>query len=131
MFFLTFFRARGFAIALDLLLHRHLTPLGALAGARVGVSPLAADGQVAPVTKAAIAAEIHQSLDLRLDFAAEVTLDLAVRLDHTADGAELLLVEIVGADRLTHAGLVEDRSSGGVADAVDVRQRDDDALVSR
>merc|ERR1711974_178377 len=59
---------------------------GALARASVGVGPLTADGEVAAVTQATVAAEIHQTLHVHLDFAAQVALDGVVRVDVLTDG---------------------------------------------
>src|SRR5712691_492517 len=43
-----------------------------LAGARVGVRPLAAHRQVAPMAHAAVAADVDQPLDVHLDILAQV-----------------------------------------------------------
>ena len=51
-----------------------------LARARVGVRALPVDGAPA-VTEAAVAAEVHQALDVHLHFAAEVAFDLVVGLE--------------------------------------------------
>src|SRR5690606_2006811 len=85
----------------------------------------------ATVTETAVTPEVHQPLDLGLNFATQVALDLAIRLDDATNGRQLLFVEIIGADRLADSGLVEDRSRRRVADPVDVGQRDDDTLVAR
>src|SRR5690606_15652825 len=97
----------------SLLLHRDLTPFGALAGARVGVSPLATDGQVATMTKAAVAAKVHQTLDLGLNLAAQITFDFVVRLHDPTNRAELLVVEVIGSDRPADASLVQDLARDG------------------
>ena len=57
----------------------------ALAGARIGVRALAADRQVAAMTQAAIAAEVHQTLDVHRDFAAQIAFDDVVAVDGFAD----------------------------------------------
>src|SRR5271154_4365879 len=82
-FFFSFLRARpvpaffsaAAGAAMGLLGHFLLAGdrLGrALARARVGVGALAADRQALAVTQAAVAAEIHQTLDVHRHFAAQV-----------------------------------------------------------
>src|SRR5512134_3343762 len=56
-----------------------------LAGARVGVRPLAAHRQASPVAQAAVAAEVHEALDVHRDLAAQVAFDLVLRLEDVAD----------------------------------------------
>src|SRR6185437_16687343 len=78
-FFFSFLRARGAlpagffsSAAMGLLGHFLLAGDrlgGAFAGAGVGVGTLAADGQALAVAKAAIAAQIHQALDVHRHFA--------------------------------------------------------------
>src|ERR1700754_1969472 len=56
-----------------------------LARTRIGVGALAAHWQAAAMTQAAIAAEIHQPLDVDAGLAAEIALDDVVAVDHFAD----------------------------------------------
>src|SRR5690606_62770 len=106
-------------------------PPGALAGTGVGVRPLSAHRQPLAVTQSAIAAEVHQPLDVHRDLAAEIALDLVVAFDHLADAPHLVLGEVLGADRLVDPGLLADLSGREVADAVDVLKGDDDPLFTR
>src|SRR5215472_2702758 len=69
----------------------------ALAGARVRVRALAVDRQAAAVPQAAVAAEVHQALDVHLDLAAQVALDLVVGVEHVTDLLDLRLRELLGA----------------------------------
>src|SRR5690242_21762904 len=57
----------------------------ALARARVGVGALAAHRQAATMTQAAIAAEVHQPLDVDTGLATQIALDDVVAVDHFAD----------------------------------------------
>src|SRR5206468_5837091 len=66
-----------------------------LARARVGVRPLAADGQVPPVAEPAVAAEIDQAFDARRDVAAEVALDLVAGVDRASKTRRLLVGQVV------------------------------------
>src|SRR5437899_5234573 len=103
----------------------------ALAGARIGVRALAADGQRAAVTQAAIAAEVHEPLDVHRDFAAQVAFDLVVAVDRLADLQHFRVGELVDAAVCRDADLVDDLLGKLLADAVNVLKRDDDALVGR
>src|SRR5207237_4760078 len=71
--------------------------LGALAGAGVGVGTLATDGQSLAVAQAAIAAQIHQPLDVQAHRAPEVALDLVALLERLADAADLVFGAVFGS----------------------------------
>src|SRR5262245_48050319 len=83
------------------------------------------------MAKAAIGAKVHQPLDIHRDFAAKVTLHGVVALDQFAD------LDHLGVGKLAHPALggnldlVYDLLRVMGADAVDVLQRDDHALVGR
>ena len=57
----------------------------AFAGPGVGVGALAADRQLTPVAKPAIAAKVHQALDVDRNLAAEIALDHIVAVDRLAN----------------------------------------------
>ena len=100
-FFFSFLRARAGGLC-----HRSL-PLFRdffLAGDRfgrpfaragVGVRALAADRQALAVTQAAIAAQIHQPLDVHRHFAAQIAFDEIVAVDRFADLDDLGVGQIV------------------------------------
>src|SRR5262249_48262874 len=73
-------RRRRHRLLLD---HDALAP--ALARPGVGVGPLPADGQPAPVANASVAAHVHEPLDVHGHLAPEVALDLEVALDDVPD----------------------------------------------
>src|SRR5581483_91933 len=93
---------------LDRLLLRDRAPARALPGARVRLRPLAADRQVAPVPQAAVAADLHQPLDVHRHLLAEVALDAALLLDHPADLPHVVLGQVLDADVRADAGLPQD-----------------------
>src|SRR5690606_22113487 len=68
--------------------------LGALAGPRVGLRLLPANGKVAAVTEAAVAADLHQALDALVALTAQVTLDDDLAVDVVAERRDLLLGEV-------------------------------------
>jgi hypothetical protein len=93
------------------------------------VRALAANRQRAAVTQAAVAAEVHQTLDVHGDFAAQVAFDLIIAVDRLADGENFGVRELVDAAIERNADLGDDLGSELLADAVNVLKRNDDALV--
>src|SRR4051794_1647051 len=69
---------------LHLLLACHLHALRALPGARVRLRPLTVDREAATVTQAAVAADLHQALDVLRALATEVALDGKALIDGVA-----------------------------------------------
>src|SRR5690606_18719721 len=79
------------------LLLRNGTLARALARAGVGLGPLPAHRQAAPVPKAAIAADLHQPLDVERDLLAKIALHSADVLDDLADRPHILFGQILDA----------------------------------
>src|SRR5579872_7283183 len=104
---------------------------GALAGAGVGVGALAADGQPLAVAQTPVAGEVHQALDVDGGLAAQIPFDGVVAIDRLADLQHFLVGQLVDPARVIDADLAYDLVRLGLADAVDVLQRDHDALVGR
>src|SRR5690348_8904555 len=102
-----------------------------LARARVGVGALAAHRQAATMAQAAIAAEVHQTLDVDADLAAQVALDEIVAVDHFADLQHFLVAELADAAIQRDLHLLHDLAGVPLADAMDVLKRDQHALVGR
>src|SRR5204862_3827601 len=89
-FFFSFLRARPAPFLSAAILFGHLLLTGdrfgrALSRARVRVCPLAAHRQSSAMPKAAIAAQIHQPLDIHCDFAAQIAFDQIIAIDDLAD----------------------------------------------
>src|SRR3954463_11097089 len=91
-----------------------------LARARVGMGALTAHRQTAAMTQAAIAAEVHQTLDVDADFTAKVTLHHVVAIDHFADLQHFLVGELRDAAILRDVDLLDDLSGILLADAMNV-----------
>src|SRR6187549_25518 len=68
-----------------------------LARTRVGMGALAAHRQAAAMTQAAIAAEVHQTLDVDADLTTKIALDQIVAVDHFADLQNFLVAELADA----------------------------------
>src|SRR5688572_11189594 len=101
----------------------------ALAGPRVGVGTLAADGQALAVAEATVAGEVHQPLDVHRRLAPEVALDIVVGVDRLADVKDLLVGQVLNALFRPDSELLRDLPGLASADSVDVGERDLDALV--
>src|SRR6187200_3520276 len=69
----------------------------ALARARIGVGALAAHRQTAAMTQAAIAAEVHQPLDVDTGLTPKVAFDEIVAVDHFADLQDFLVAQLADA----------------------------------
>src|SRR3984885_9193875 len=115
---------RRFLLACDCALTR------ALAGARVGVGALAADGQVAPVAQSTIGLNVNQPLDVHRDIFAQITFDLAFVLNHLADTVYLVFAQILNFLERVHIGRLQDASRTRGTDTEYVGQRDSCLLVT-
>src|SRR5687768_5496688 len=87
--------------------------------------------KAAAMTQAAIAAEVHQTLDVDADFTAQVALDHIVAVDHFADLQHFLIAELRHALLSRNIDLLHDLGGVLLADAMDVLKRDQHALVGR
>src|SRR3546814_5666752 len=83
------------------------------------------------MTQAAIAAKVHQTLDVHRDFATQVTLDLVITVDRFADLQNLGVGQFVDPALARQANGLTDFLLLHPADAVDVGQCDLDPLVGR
>src|SRR5690348_837268 len=100
-----------------------------LARARIGVGTLAAHRQAAAMTQAAIAAEVHQPLDVDAGLAAKIALDDIVAVDHFADLQHLSVAELADATIQRDLHFLHDVPGALFADPMDVLERNEDALV--
>src|SRR5690606_34308496 len=105
--------------------------LRALAGPGVGVGALPADGQAAAVAEPLVGADLHLPLDVLVDLAAEVALDLEALLDVVPDPGDLSVGEVAHPGRLVDVRRGADLLGHGPADSVDVGEGDDEALLPR
>jgi hypothetical protein len=83
------------------------------------------------VAQTLVRADLDLAADVGGDLAAQVTLHLVVAFDVVAQGDQLVVGEVLDADRLVDLGGLEDLDRTGTADAVDVREGDHHALVAR
>jgi hypothetical protein len=73
--------------------------------------------------------DLDQALDVQADLLAEVALDLAFLLDDGTNLVELVFVQRGHLGVRVNAGLIENLQGAGLADAIDVRERDASLLV--
>ena len=83
------------------------------------------------MAQATVAGEIHQALDVHRGLAAEVTLDRHVLVDLLADLQHLGVGQVLDATLARETEFGDDPERLGAPDAVNVSQRDLDALVGR
>src|SRR5438552_18075755 len=82
------------------------------------------------MTQAAVAAEVHQPLDVERDLAAQVAFDLVALLERLADAVDLVVGQVLGPARRIDLGRGADLPRARVADAVEVGERDLDLLLA-
>jgi hypothetical protein len=101
-----------------------------LAGTGVGLGALTTNRQAATVTQAAVAAEVHQALDVHVDFAAQVTFSGELG-DFATQLLDLLVREILDFRRRVDPGGRPDVLRGSATATLDVGQRDNSVFVIR
>src|SRR6202043_1839394 len=120
----------GLLLCLDL-----LAPADGLArsatGARIRSGALAAHGQATTVAQAAIGADLDQPLDIQRDLASQLAFDFGFLIDDVAQGADLLVVEVLDAQIRVDVGDPQDSPGGMRTHPEDIRQRDFDPLLTR
>ena len=104
---------------------------GPLAGAGIGMGTLTANRQVAAVAQATVAAQVHQALDVHLNFAAQVALDVQVGIDMFANGQNLGIAQFVHATAGVDVHGFTDGLGGRMTDSGDISQGDRDPFRGR
>src|SRR3979490_575631 len=99
-----------------------------LARARVGMGALTAHRQSAAMTKAAIAAEIHQTLDVHAGLATQVAFDQIVAVDHFQNSRRYGFVQLIDAAVIRNLHLLQDVGRILLAYSLAVPERWQDAL---
>src|ERR1700731_985108 len=102
-----------------------------LARARVGMGTLAAHRQSAAMTQAAIAAEVHQTLDFHAGLATQVAFDHVVAVNHFTNLQHFLIAQLRDPAINRNLDFVQDVGRILLADTMDVLERDQNALVGR
>src|SRR5574344_800561 len=103
--------------------------LGALAGARVGLAALTANGQTAAMTGAAIAADLAEALDVGRGLTAKFAFHDVVVVDGFTKLGFLRIGQILHAGVGVNACACQDILSTFSANTIDVSQTDFDSLI--
>jgi hypothetical protein len=82
------------------------------------------------MAQSAIASDVHQSLDVHLDFTAHCPFDLVVGLDDGANRCDFFVVELAHLLVDINTGLGKNLSGARFANAEDVRQANFCPLIS-
>jgi hypothetical protein len=100
------------------------------ASARIRLGTLSANGQAAEVANATVAFDTLKALQVHTDLAAKVAFDdIFAILNRVDDLGKLLFAQIFRADSRVDVGLGQDVFGVAGADAVNVTERDVDALI--
>src|SRR5580692_865678 len=102
----------------------------ALAGARVGLRPLPVHREPAAMADSLVAADLDLTPDVGLDLAAQVTFDLVGGVDPVAEPDQLLVGQVVHPGIAADPGGLQRLQGPGMADAVDIGERDLEPLVA-
>src|SRR6266568_1396338 len=113
----------------SLLCYRSLTR--SLAGTRVGMRTLAADGQVTTMTKAAIGTDFDEPLYAHRNFLAQIALHHPFTFNDLANAVYFVFAKVLDLLHRINVRLIEYASCPRLPDSVDVSQRDKRALIAR
>src|SRR5690606_8667506 len=113
-----------------LLLQRLGSLAGALARACVGLGTLTAQRQAAAMAEAAVATDVHQTLDVHRGFATQIALD-GEGVHLVTHLLELGVAEILDLLAVCDATGVADQTGAGAPDTEDRGQADFGVLVRR
>jgi hypothetical protein len=105
--------------------------LRSLAGASVGVGALTVDRKPLAVANTLVTADLHLPLDVLSYVAAKVTFDFEVGVDPGPEPSHLLVSQITDAGVGAYARLGAGLLRPGLADPVDIGQRDLETLLAR
>src|SRR5690349_1949436 len=97
--------------------------------ARVGVRALSANGQRAAMAQAAIAADVHQALDVHLHALAQVAFDLALHFQDVTNATQLVFAQVAHARIEVDARFLEHRVRARTADTVNIGETNLGSLV--
>ncbi len=81
------------------------------------------------MTDAAIAADIHQALNVHLNFRAEVTLNLEIAADNLTDLCRLIICPVFYFDTAIYTSRVQYLASTAATYTIDISQSDFPSLI--
>ena len=100
-----------------------------LTRASVGVRSLSANGQRTAMPQPAVAADVHQSLDVHLHSLAQVAFDLTLSFQDAANTAQLVFTQVANARIDIDTGFLEHRARTGTANTVNISETNLGSLV--
>ena len=103
----------------------------AFARASIRMGALTMNGQAATMTQAAIATEIHQPLNVHRNFTPQIALNRELSVNGFADLQNLAVGELIDAPVSRDFDALADLLSEFRANAMDVLERNDSALLGR
>jgi DNA polymerase I-like protein with 3'-5' exonuclease and polymerase domains len=106
-------------------------PLGTTTRPGVCASPLTANWHASSVPEAAIASDVHQSLDVHGDFTPQITLNPQLLVDDVTQPLDFIFSEIPNSGIRVNASSLEELLAGVQSNTVDVGETDFYALLSR
>ena len=92
---------------------------------------LTADRKAAAMTQAAVAAQVHQTLDVHRGFATQVAFNLIIAVDGFADLQDLSVSQLIYTTISRNNELLDDFLCEFLNNHVNIRQRNNNALCSR
>jgi hypothetical protein len=95
------------------------------------VRALAANGQTAAMAQAAVAADVHQPLDVHLDLLAKIALDHPLLVNYAADAIDFLFAQLANALINAYPGLFKYLVGARTPDPIYVRKTDLGSLICR
>jgi hypothetical protein len=88
-----------------LLLAAHYAAARSLAGAGIGVSPLATDGQGTAMPQSPITPQVHEPFDILSYLAPQITLDFEIIVEDFPDASNFVVRQVVRLGPEIHTGL--------------------------
>ena len=103
--------------------------LRSLAGARVGLGALTANGQTTAMTLTLVAVDLDLATNVGVDFTTQIAFDLVVGFQIVTQRDQLLIGEILDADVRVDAGGLKGLLGAGTTDTENIGEGDLDALL--
>src|SRR5262249_22856616 len=92
---------------------------------------LAAHRQATPMTKSPICADVHQTLDVHLNALAQISLNLTLRFQYSANPTQIVFTEIFYPRIDVDVSLFENRSRTRSTNSINVSKTDLCAFIGR
>jgi len=91
---------------------------------------LTVDRKAAAMTQASVAANVHETLDIGADIAAEVAFDLMLAFKLFAEFVHFVRIEVVDVALPADASIVTNLKGGSTANTINIRKSDIHAFAA-